>query len=288
MVSLDEQLYKEKYLKYKKKYIQLKEYQGGSIKGMYENVKKKAKKVKTNVNEKLNMKAYIIAKTDELTKIQDGIKNGLIKNNISDIKNILNLKGYIIYSDDPKKIKLIGAKGILSKVGDSKNDLADLLVFNKTLNGEINKISTYIDNIINVINFINNNKYTTDLLNNIDSSTGDNNQCNNIKCYINKIIETEKINKDYVNSIKQIINNNNKIKLKRNVSTYPYSDEIINNDTSIFDATYDKSNINNIINEVKNELQKLNNNDTKLSHIFIKYKSAVTSDANITFYLNNT
>jgi len=327
MSSLDELLYKEKYLKYKKKYIQLKEYQcGGNI---FSKIRTSATSVTnavstgaTHVNKAVSTRvsnttkriyptAYIIAKHDELKKIHD------MNNNISEIVGILNLKGYIIKSNDPTKIKLIGAKGILSKVGDSKNDFVDSIALNKTYKGEIYKISTYIDKIIKGINFINNNDSTKKLSNNnittgetgptgptgLTSETGETgvtnstvaNNCQNIKCYFNNIIINEKKNKEYLNSIKQIINNNDKIKLKRKVGTYSYKDEIEFdiNKHNIFDVTYNKK----IIKEIKKEVYKQLIDQTsdleniseadlkKLSHIFIEYKYGLNTDADITFYL---
>ena len=322
MVSLDEQLYKEKYLKYKKKYIQLKEYQGGDIKGMYKNLKNKAKEVakevKTNVNEKINLKAYIIAKTEVIQNLKNEIDNKTIKKNISAIEDFLKLKGYIIYSNDSKKIKLIGAKGTLSKLGDSANDLADYILGNKTVKGQIKEISNYIDKINNVINFITNNETAKKILNLVldavdatgatgatdatnntvpSGATGGttgaaNNSCNTIKCYIDKIIESEKLNMDHVNKIKQIINNNDKVLLNRKVSTYSNNDEIDNdNNNRIFDATYNKNNIDNIKKLVYNELIKessqINTDDLKkISHIYIEYTNVPKSNANITFYIN--
>lgn len=312
MSSLDEQMYKEKYLKYKKKYIQLKEYQGGNIKGIYKNIKNKAKEVakevKTNVNEKINLKAYIIAKTEVIQNLKNEIDNKTIKKNISAIEDFLKLKGYIIYSNDSKKIKLIGAKGTLSKVGDSANDLADYMLGNKTLKGQIKEISNYIDKINNVINFIINNNKSTDAILNLvydadatvatddkgiatGGATGAaNNSCNTIKCYIDKIIESEKLNMDHVNKIKQIINNYNKVLLNRKVSTYNNKDEIGYNDNNIFNATHKKNNIDNIKKLVYNELIKesseINADDLKkISHIYIEYTNVPKSNANITFYI---
>jgi hypothetical protein len=370
MSSLDELLYKEKYLKYKKKYIQLKEYQDGG--NIFSKIRTSATSVTnavstgaTHVNKAVSTRvsnttkriyptAYIIAKHDELKKIHD------MNNNISEIVGILNLKGYIIKSNDPTKIKLIGAKGILSKVGDSKNDFVDSIALNKTYKGEISKISTYIDKIIKGINFINNNDSTKKLSNNniatgetdptgetgetdptgetgetgVTNSTVANdstkklsnnniatgetdptgetgetdptgetgetgvtnstvaNNCQNIKCYFNNIIINEKKNKEYLNSIKQIINNNDKIKLKRKVGTYSYKDEIDINGYNIFEIKY-YNKINEIKKEVykqlinqKSDIKSISDNDLKkLSHIFIEYKNVLNTDADITFYL---
>jgi len=101
MSSLDELLYKEKYLKYKKKYIQLKEYQGG-IGMKYDSV-------------------YIFAEYNYINSINKKIKNGS-KININDINfiyNQLNDKGYKIYEKNPKLLELI-TKTTMSEVVKNK------------------------------------------------------------------------------------------------------------------------------------------------------------------------
>ena len=381
MSSLDELLYKEKYLKYKNKYIQLKEYQGGGLKDVFNKTRKvaitvantvatkayeaktvantvatKASEAKTKVNEKIYLKAYIIAKTEVIQNLKNEIDNKTIKKNISAIEDFLKLKGYIIYSNDSKKIKLIGAKGTLSNLGDSANDLVDYMLGNKTLKGQIKEISNYIDKINNVINFITNNESVKQILKQDLGGSGDtgdggndggsgdggndggsgdtgekgvagekgdgdtgekgvagekgdggndgddgnddgnnvtNSQCNTIKCYIDKIIESEKLNMDHVNKIKQMINNIDKVLLNRKVSTYNNIDEINNTNNKIFDATYTKNKIDDIKNLVYNELiKKSSENNTyepkKISHIYIEYTNVPKSNANITFYIIKT
>ena len=231
---------------------------------------------------------------------------------------------------------MIGAKGTLSNLGDSANDLADYMLGNKTLKGQIKEISNYIDKINNVINFITNNKSAKKILNDVGGAISDrkqdvdgdgekdavgaisdgkqdgngekdavgnnekgatvdstNSQCNTIKCYIDKIIESEKLNMDHVNKIKQIINNIDKVLLNRKVSTYDNIDEINNTNNKIFDATYTKNKIDDIKNLVYNELiKKSSENNTyepkKISHIYIEYTNVPKSNANITFYIIKT
>jgi hypothetical protein len=127
MASLDEQLYKEKYLKYKIKYIKLKEYHGGAGIG-----KSKIKKA--------TQKVYIFHDNNFIQNFKN--KNNKIKY-ISAILNHFK-KGYIITFDDYRKIK---------KIGSTETIKTGINIFDNIDN--INNINILIEQIKNNEDIIN-------------------------------------------------------------------------------------------------------------------------------------
>jgi hypothetical protein len=140
MVSLDEQLYKEKYLKYKIKYIKLKEYHGGaSFKfsiGTPKNIG--IPKIK-----KGNQKVYIFHDNNFIQNFKN--KNNKIKY-ISAILNHFK-KGYMITSDNFHIIKIID---------DKKTIKTNINIFDNIDNiDNINNINILIEQIKNNEGIIN-------------------------------------------------------------------------------------------------------------------------------------
>ena len=193
MSSLDEQMYKEKYLKYKNKYIQLKEYQVGG----------------DNILQ--NYEAYIFADANLLNEITDKRYNSM-----ENIKDILHLKGYIIYKNKSKQFKLINNHNILKKMSKSVSKSAaksatkaiNSMKFDLMLSTSVEKIYNHIKDIIELSNIISNN--------NVDKI---------IKDYINRILANEEKNYSTIQLLDQIIKNDGfkdsfkDIKLDRNVNT---------------------------------------------------------------------
>jgi hypothetical protein len=230
MSSLDEQMYKKKYLKYKNKYIQLKEYQGG-IGMKYDSV-------------------YIFAEYANIIPIQQKIINGS-KININDINfiyNQLNDKGYKIYEKNPKLLELI-TKTTMSEVVKNKarNALTKKppqILFTKYVK-DILSCVTKIYQFTDIINYnIQQKKFSDDdikLFNNIFTDTLTNNRniiltdlinidenSNNYKDLTMEIPEkthlniTKKINTNY-NNIKENIDTINDVvsdKLDKQLVTY--------------------------------------------------------------------
>ena len=306
MSSLDELLYKEKYLKYKNKYIQLKEYQGGgfSLKDVKDVLKKtrkgantvatkvatKASEAKTGATKILFPTAYIFAKTSDIIPLR-----GNLKENISNIKIILNKKGYIIKSDDPLQMIMIGSKSDLSKkFYNAVNSTNDFVYGNKTFEGQIKKISNCTQTNMKDINLI---------LNNNDAILN-----NTVLTNINKIKVNESNNINYINIINKTLfdknkNENKNKKLSRNVGT-SHSTDIINLQHNLFKIDHNDT----IINEIKklvynqlvktdNQLEKTDNQLEKtnkqkeneiditkeISYMYIKYNNVYNSEADIIF-----
>jgi hypothetical protein len=191
MSSHDEQMYKNKYLKYKNKYIQLKEYQGGG----------------DNILQKYE--AYIFANIELLKQITN--KRYM---SMEQIKEILHLKGYIIYKNKSKQFKLINNHNILKKmsksvsksVAKSATKTINSMKFDLKLSTSVEKIYNHIKDIIELCNII-----------------SDNNVDNNIKDNINTILYNETENFRTIQLLDQIIKKEGfkfkNIKLDRNVNT---------------------------------------------------------------------
>jgi len=131
MASLDEQLYKEKYLKYKIKYIKLKEYHGGvgfkfSI-GTPKNID--ISKIK-----KANQKVYIFHDNNFIQNFKN--KNNKIKY-ISAILNHFE-KGYMITFDDFRKIKKNGSTKTINTNINNINNINTIIEQIKNNEGIIN------------------------------------------------------------------------------------------------------------------------------------------------------
>jgi hypothetical protein len=329
MSSLDELLYKEKYLKYKKKYIQLKEYQGGSGSGsgFFNKAKASATKVKdatlavskavstgvskskSNIEKKIEKKmyptAYIFAKT---SNIKDIMKESKIKNNISKIKKILYNKGYIINSNDPLKMIMIGSKSDLSNMGSNAvNNTTNFLSRSSTVLDQIKKISSCTQTNITDINLILNNNST--ILNNNSTILNNNSTIlNNIK----KIKTNEETNIELINNINKELefNKNKNDKLLQKFGTSTFSDiKIIQNnifnskpndaDINIINSKPNDADINIIKNLVYVELAKIDEQaktdktlakkqEDAISYMYIKYNNKVrNSNADIIFYISD-
>jgi hypothetical protein len=290
MSSLDELLYKEKYLKYKNKYIQLKEYQGGgfSLKDVKDVLKKtrkgantvatkvatkaseaktgantvatkvatKASEAKTGATKILFPTAYIFAKTSDIIPLR-----GNLKENISNIKIILNKKGYIIKSDDPLQMIMIGSKSDLSKkFYNAVNSTNDFVYGNKTFEGQIKKISNCTQTNMKDINLI---------LNNNDAILN-----NTVLTNINKIKVNESNNINYINIINKTLfdknkNENKNKKLSRNVGT-SHSTDIINLQHNLFKIDHNDTIINEIKKLVYNQLVKTDNQLVKTDNQLVK------------------
>jgi hypothetical protein len=188
MSSLDEQMYKEKYLKYKNKYIQLKEYQGGDY------------LLQAYV-------AYIFADASLIQQISSGRYMTM-----EQIEDILHLKGYIIYNNKSNQFKLINNQNFLKKISKSVSKSAaksatkaiNSMKFDLMLSTSVEKIYNHIKNIIKLSKIISNNDVN-----------------NNIKDNINFILDNEEKNYNYIKSLDTIINTDGfqDIKLDRNINT---------------------------------------------------------------------
>jgi hypothetical protein len=299
MSSLDELLYKEKYLKYKNKYIQLKEYQVGGLfnktrkaaakaktdaiaaatkaKTVAATVATKASDAKTGATKILFPTAYIFAKTSDIKSFSDKLQN-----NISDIKIQLNKKGYIIKSNDPLQMIMIGSKSDLSKkFSNAVNSTNDFVYGNKTFEGQIKKISNCTQTNIKDINLILNNNHA--ILNN-----------NSVLTNIKNIKSNEMQNIDYINNINETLfkNKNENKKLSRNVGT-SHSNDIIKLDNNLFNIVHNDIIINNIKKLVYDELVKTDkqmkqvSDETEkikeISYMYIKYNNVYNSEADIIF-----
>jgi hypothetical protein len=228
MSSLDEQMYKNKYLKYKNKYIQLKEYQTGG----------------DNILQKYE--AYIFADIELLNQITN--KRYM---SMEQIKEILHLKGYIIYKNKSKQFKLINNHNILKKmsksvsksVAKSATKTINSMKFDLMLSTSVEKIYNHINDIIELSEIISNN--------NVDNDINEN---------INTILDNEKNNFSTIQLLDQIIKKDGfkDIKLDRNVNTdtnslpssINYKDDINDNNIENMINTIN-DNTNNSINNIK-------------------------------------
>ena len=200
MISLDEQMYKEKYLKYKSKYIKLKEYQGGGISKGYS--------------------AYIFATNDVIQEFKGNFKKP--KKKFNDIKTFFDKRGYIIENSNPSLIKLINNNGILTKyindvsdnikqnIKKTKNKVKDKVYTPLTLNKQIGIISNLIENIKNESQLImDNNEFTRygDIIKN--ELVNGKNYHTIIKDNIQLIIDNENRNLEYIELVNNYIHSTN-------------------------------------------------------------------------------
>jgi hypothetical protein len=272
MSLLDEQLYKEKYLKYKIKYIKLKDYQGGAD---FE-------------------EAYIFANKYDLSRI-----NHVSIMNINDLKSILNKKGYIIYKSSPAKIKLINISNALTKMKNNQ-----IKSFNKKINTSSNNLknkvanltlSDQINNINSLINSIKKNVYL--IINNNNNNDDDKNikhVTNNINLTelnenIKKIIDYENKNINIIKEINTLILNNDKSKtiLDRNVDTSSILNDTITNKQNIDFNNNNNNNFELIKQIVFDELTKIDNkivNNYDINYIHIKFISNYNKNVKITYF----
>jgi len=285
MSSLDELLYKEKYLKYKNKYIQLKEYQGGErrrdgIKGIIASKKK----------------AYIFADENIINNFYT--TNNKLYINFNIIKNFFNKKGYIITSDIPKKITIIDSSNIMSDTlsyfKDKKENLKKNIDSTKKLGATLlnASVSTIIGSqlVIDNIQSISNNIEKT--INNVNKTMTNFNKneidIQDVNEYFNKIITNEQDNIENIISISSLLYDKHNIVIPR-ITVNNYT---ANNDSSstftlkeiqdeieelIFDKKTDIDKIKSIISIIKKA-----NNIKKVNCILIEFTSSMTNKVLIT------
>ena len=272
MISVDEQMYKEKYLKYKNKYINLKG--GVGRRGIFNILK-------------TDKTAYIIAKKEDIDKFKKNNNTKNIKFNI--IKKDFDKKGYIITSDDPTTIKLLDSSNLKTRTVDTitqkkdelkqtvnknvstvKNkgasffDTKSIFIGDKMLSDSINDIGKDIDKIITNVEKINSNK------------TNFNNELND---FLTKERNNRKIISKIYSDIKS--NNNNDAVISRSAS--PTSSTSLTDKTQSsaeFKSFINQQNVNifdNKLNEVINIIKANNGtSNIELDYIIIEFTSSYT------------
>ena len=273
MVSLDEQLYKEKYLKYKKKYIQLKEYQGGDD--------KPRKGIFRNLN-KSDRKAYIIALKTDIDDFHTKYSPPIM--NITDINNFFDKKGYIIESNDDKNAKIINKdnntyKAIHSLKKKTTNSVKDVFDYTKTK--VVNTANTGLSILIgdktlsNIITYIENN--IKEIQNNVEIIKKVN--ILSINDNLNNILKREKENNTEIKNIYSILGDD------KDKQTIKYFNESTSNKAQSLATeekpNFDMPNIDNNLFDDEENIKKLIKPDSQPQLDYIKIEYLKKSNNNV-------